>query len=60
VQELVLPVENEKNVKEDVQEDLLGSIRVHYVKTIEEVLSLAFEGLELAPREDIMAGARTQ
>jgi len=60
VQELVLPVENEKNVKEDVQEDLLGSIRVHYVKTIEEVLSLAFEGLELAPREDILAGARTQ
>ncbi len=48
VNELLLPAENEKNVLEDIQGDLLASIRIRYVKTIEEVLTFAFENEVLA------------
>ena len=40
--ELILPAQNEKNVREDIQPELLQEIKIHYVKTIEEVLDLAF------------------
>src|SRR3989442_892750 len=43
IEELILPAHNEKNVKEDIQPELLREIKIHYVKTIEEVLNLAFE-----------------
>ncbi|PYS06625.1 MAG: endopeptidase La [Acidobacteria bacterium] len=33
---------NEKNVVEDIQPELLKEIKIHYVRTIEEVLNLAF------------------
>lgn len=59
VQELILPKENEKNLREDVQAELLGSIRVHYVKTIEEVLLLAFDDMKLLEPEDVLAGTRS-
>jgi ATP-dependent Lon protease len=42
IQELILPQQNEKNVKEDIQPELLKDIRIRYVRTIEEVLDLAF------------------
>jgi ATP-dependent Lon protease len=42
IEELILPVQNEKNVREDIQPELLKEIKIHYVKTIEEVLVLAF------------------
>ncbi len=48
VNELLLPAENEKNVLEDIQGDLLASIRIRYVKTIEDVLAFAFENEVLA------------
>src|SRR5437667_439404 len=38
IEELILPAQNEKNVKEDIQPELLREIKIHYVKTIEEVL----------------------
>ncbi len=40
--ELILPAQNEKNVREDIQAELLQEIKIHYVKTIEEVLEFAF------------------
>src|SRR5438046_2330489 len=40
--EIIVPAQNEKNVVEDIQPELLKEIRIHYVKTIEEVLTLAF------------------
>jgi ATP-dependent Lon protease len=55
VRDLVLPAENEKNVLEDVQPELLEEIRFHYVRTIEEVLPLALEGLEVGPEEALAA-----
>jgi ATP-dependent Lon protease len=42
VVDIIVPAQNQKNVLEDIQPELLQAIRIHYVKTIEEVLSLAF------------------
>ena len=42
IEELILPAQNEKNVVEDIQPELLKEIKIHYVRTIEEVLNLAF------------------
>ena len=42
IEELILPAQNEKNVKEDIQPELVRELKFHYVKTIEEVLRLAF------------------
>ena len=51
VEELILPAGNEKNALEDIQEELLGSIRMRYVDTIEEVLDLAFDRTVLGPAD---------
>jgi ATP-dependent Lon protease len=40
--DIIVPAQNQKNVIEDIQPELLQAIRIHYVKTIEEVLNLAF------------------
>ena len=42
IEELILPAQNEKNVLEDIQPELLRELKIHYVRTIEEVLNLAF------------------
>jgi ATP-dependent Lon protease len=43
VLEVLLPAENEPNAREDLPPELLGELKLHYVKTIHEVLSLALE-----------------
>jgi ATP-dependent Lon protease len=42
ISELILPFQNEKNVREDIQLELLKGITIHYVRMIDEVLNLAF------------------
>ena len=42
IHELILPLQNEKNVKEDIQSELLQGLQIHYVRTIEDVLNRAF------------------
>ena len=42
ITELILPLQNEKNVREDIQPELLKDITIHYVRMIDEVLNLAF------------------
>ena len=42
VEEVIVPYQNEKNVIEDIQPELLSEVQVHYVRTIEDVLHLAF------------------
>ena len=42
ITELILPLQNEKNVREDIQQELLKDIRIHYVRMIDEVLNIAF------------------
>ena len=42
IRELILPQQNEKNVKEDIQPELLKDLTIHYVRNIDELLLLAF------------------
>ena len=39
--EVILPRQNEKNIKEDLTEELRRNLTIHYVSHIEEVLALA-------------------
>jgi ATP-dependent Lon protease len=41
ITELILPKQNEKNVKEDLTDELRGTLTIHYVSHIEEVLARA-------------------
>ncbi|MFN2446559.1 MAG: endopeptidase La [Vicinamibacterales bacterium] len=43
VREVILPRQNEKNVKEDLGEELRRGLTIHLVNTIDEVLLLALE-----------------
>ena len=45
---VILPKQNEKNVKEDLSEDLRRDLTIHFVSTIREVLQLAL--LPATPR----------
>jgi ATP-dependent Lon protease len=44
IREVILPRQNEKNVKEDLSEELRADMTVHLVSTIEEVLQMALTG----------------
>jgi ATP-dependent Lon protease len=41
IREVILPRQNEKNIKEDLTEELRSELTIHYVVHIEEVLKLA-------------------
>jgi ATP-dependent Lon protease len=41
IKEVILPRQNEKNIKEDLTEDLRKELTIHYVTEIEEVVALA-------------------
>jgi ATP-dependent Lon protease len=43
VREVILPYENEVNVREDLKTEQIGDMKVHYVKVMEEVVELALE-----------------
>jgi ATP-dependent Lon protease len=43
VQEVILCHENEVNVKEDLKSEQIGEMKMHYVRTMEEVAELALE-----------------
>jgi ATP-dependent Lon protease len=43
VREVILPFENEVNVKEDLKSEQIGDIKLHYVRTVEEVMEIALE-----------------
>jgi ATP-dependent Lon protease len=38
---VILPRQNEKNIKEDLTDELRRELTIHYVSHIEEVLALA-------------------
>jgi ATP-dependent Lon protease len=44
VHEVILPAENEVNVREDLKTEQIGDMEIHYVKTMDEVAALALEG----------------
>jgi ATP-dependent Lon protease len=41
ITEVILPRQNEKNIKEDLNEELRRELRIHYVAHMEEVLAIA-------------------
>jgi ATP-dependent Lon protease len=43
VRELILPFENEVDVREDLKSEQIGEIQIHYVKEMEQVVDLALE-----------------
>ena len=43
VREVILPWENEVNVREDLKTEQLAEMQIHYVKTMEEAAELALE-----------------
>jgi ATP-dependent Lon protease len=45
IREIVMPAQNEKNVREDIQAELLENMTIYYARTIDEVLTLAFPDL---------------
>ena len=59
IREVILPRQNEKNVKEDLGEDLLKDMTVHFVQGIDEVLLLALLP-STKPASDRKADHRTQ
>jgi len=46
VREVILPFENEVNVREDLKSEQIGDIELHYVRSMEEVADLALEKKE--------------
>jgi ATP-dependent Lon protease len=40
---VILPLENEVNVREDLKTEQIADMKVHYVKAMEEVVELALE-----------------
>jgi len=43
VHEVILPAENEVNVREDLKSEQIGDMEIHYVKTMDEVAVRALE-----------------
>jgi ATP-dependent Lon protease len=43
VREVILPFENEVNVKEDLKSEQIGDVKLHFVKSVEEVMEIALE-----------------
>jgi ATP-dependent Lon protease len=43
VTEIILPAENEVNVKEDLKAEQIGDITMHYVKTMDELVPIALD-----------------
>src|SRR5579872_1471000 len=51
VHDVILPAENKTNVQEDLTPEQLDNIRVHYVKTIHEVLELALPATQTEEKQ---------
>jgi ATP-dependent Lon protease len=55
--EVILPADNEPNVKEDLTAELLGDMKIHYVRTLDEVIEQALSTEKVAP---LPLAARTE
>src|SRR5579864_6103544 len=50
IREVILPAENEPNVKEDLPADLLDGLQIHFVHSVDQALELALGKIEPWPR----------
>jgi ATP-dependent Lon protease len=57
VQDIILPSENQMNMEEDLTPEQLNGIRVHYVKTIDEVLEIALPSNKAQEKQDAVKRA---
>jgi ATP-dependent Lon protease len=57
ITEVILPLENEANVKEDLQPEMLEGVQIHYVRTAEQALEIALGKFE-KPVRPITGGRR--
>ena len=53
---VILPADNEINVKEDLKAEQLGDMKIHYAKTMDEVAALALED----PKPPAVKGRKTK
>jgi ATP-dependent Lon protease len=49
IKEVILPAENEPNVKEDLQPHMIEGMTIHYARTVDQVLELALEKQPVLP-----------
>jgi ATP-dependent Lon protease len=59
IREVILPRPNEKNVNEDLTDELRRDMTIHYVQSVDEVLLLALTPAQKAPG-DRRTGRRVQ
>jgi len=52
VTDIILPAENKQNVEEDLTPEQLQSLSLHYVKSIDELLSIALPGSHAEVKQD--------
>ena len=57
IREVILPARNERNIVEDLSEELRRDMTVHFVTTIDEVLDLALQPQPVGPAPAPDAGA---
>ena len=50
IREVILPRQNEKNVNEDLNEELRRELTIHYVHSVDEVLLLALTPVPAATK----------
>ncbi len=43
IREVILPADNEPNVKEDLQEHMLEGVQIHFVRSVDQALEFALE-----------------
>ncbi len=55
IREVILPADNEPNVKEDLPDELLDGVKVHFVRTAEEALEIALGKFE-KPAQSVKRG----
>jgi ATP-dependent Lon protease len=60
IREVILPRQNEKNVVEDLNDDLRRDMTIHYVHSVDEVLLLALTPDAKAARPDRKGARRVQ
>ena len=53
VTEVILPHENESDVKDDLNPEQLGDLKVHYVKSVAEVIAIALEAKKPAKKKAV-------
>ena len=52
VKDIIFPAENKTNVEEDLTEEQMSGVNIHYVTTIEEVLNIALPKTEADRKKD--------